>query len=40
MSLLLPQVLLRKRLDVRGASLRRLPRRFVAAWGAEAGRGP
>jgi len=38
MFLLLPQVLLRKRLDVRGASLRalrRLPRRFVAAWGAE-----
>ena len=42
MFLLLPQVLLRKRLDVRGASLRalrRLPRRFVAAWGAETGRG-
>ena len=41
MFLLLPQVNLRKRLDVRGASLRalrRLPRRFVAAWEAEAGR--
>lgn len=41
MFLLLPQVLLRKRLDVRGASLRalrRLPRRFVAAWGTETGR--
>jgi hypothetical protein len=41
MFLLLPQVLLAKRLDVRGASLRalrRLPRRFVAAWEAEAAR--
>ena len=41
MFLLLPQVKLAKRLDVRGASLcalRRLPRRFVAAWKAEAGR--
>ncbi|WP_135470747.1 DUF6441 family protein [Crenalkalicoccus roseus] len=41
MFLLLPQVTLRKRLDIRGASLRalrRLPRRFVAAWEAEAGR--
>ena len=41
MFLLLPQVTLRKRLDVRGAALRalrRLPRRFVTAWEAEAGR--
>jgi hypothetical protein len=41
MFLLLPQVKLTKRLDVRGASLRalrRLPGRFVAAWAAETGR--
>jgi hypothetical protein len=41
MFLLLPQVTPRKRLDVRGASLRalrRLPGRFVAAWEAEAAR--
>nr|WP_281419416.1 DUF6441 family protein [Falsiroseomonas tokyonensis] len=41
MFLLLPQVKLAKRLDVRGASLRalrRLPRRFVAAWEAETAR--
>ena len=41
MFLLLPQVKLAKRLDVQGASLRalrRLPRRFVAAWEAEVGR--
>jgi hypothetical protein len=41
MFLLLPQVKLGKRLDVRGASLRalrRLPGRFVAAWDAEARR--
>ena len=41
MFLLLPQVKLAKRLDVRGASLRalrRLPGRFVAAWEAEAAR--
>jgi hypothetical protein len=40
MFLLLPQVKLTKRLDVRGASLsalRRLPGRFVAAWAAETG---
>jgi hypothetical protein len=39
--LLLPQVKLAKRLDVRGASLRalrRLPGRFVAAWEAESRR--
>ncbi len=41
MFLLLPQVKLAKRLEVRGASLRalrRLPGRFVAAWEAEARR--
>jgi hypothetical protein len=41
MFLLLPQVKLTKRLDVKGAAergLRRLPGRFVAAWAAEAGR--
>ncbi|HEV7266149.1 MAG TPA: DUF6441 family protein [Falsiroseomonas sp.] len=41
MFLLLPQVKLAKRLDVRGAALRalrRLPRRFVTAWEAETGR--
>jgi len=41
MFLVLPQVKLAKRLDVRGASLhalRRLPWRFVAAWEAEARR--
>ncbi len=41
MFLLLPQVQLTKRLDVRGAAergLRRLPRRFVAAWERESGR--
>jgi len=41
MFLLLPQVKLAKRLDVRGAAergLRRLPGRFVAAWERESGR--
>ena len=41
MFLLLPQVRLAKRLDVQGAAeraLRRLPRRFVAAWERESGR--
>jgi hypothetical protein len=41
MFLLLPQVTLAKRLDVQGAAeraLRRLPRRFVAAWERESGR--
>lgn len=41
MFLLLPQVALRKRLDVKGAAdrgLRRLPGRFVAAWEREGGR--
>jgi hypothetical protein len=41
MFLLLPQVTLAKRLDVKGAAergLRRLPRRFVAAWERESGR--
>ncbi len=41
MFLLLPQVKLAKRLDVRGAAergLRRLPARFVAAWERESGR--
>jgi hypothetical protein len=41
MFLLLPQVQLRKRLDVKGAAergLRRLPARFVAAWERESGR--
>ena len=41
MFLLLPQVKLAKRLDVKGAAergLRRLPRRFVAAWERESGR--
>ncbi len=41
MFLLLPQVKLAKRLDVRGAALRalrRLPGRFVAAWEAESRR--
>jgi hypothetical protein len=41
MFLLLPQVKLQKRLDVRGAAergLRRLPVRFVAAWERESGR--
>ena len=41
MFLLLPQVALRKRLDVKGAAergLRRLPGRFVQAWEREAGR--
>jgi hypothetical protein len=41
MFLLLPQVQLAKRLDVKGAgerALRRLPGRFVAAWEREAGR--
>ncbi len=41
MFLLLPQVKLAKRLDVKGAAergLRRLPGRFVAAWEREAGR--
>jgi hypothetical protein len=41
MFLLLPQVQLPKRLDVKGAAergLRRLPRRFVAAWERESGR--
>ena len=41
MFLLLPQVTLAKRLDVRGAAergLRRLPRRFVVAWEHESGR--
>jgi hypothetical protein len=41
MFLLLPQVKLTKRLDVKGAAergRRRLPGRFVAAWAAEAGR--
>jgi hypothetical protein len=41
MFLLLRQVKLTKRLDVKGAAergLRRLPGRFVAAWAAEAGR--
>jgi hypothetical protein len=41
MFLLLPQVALAKRLDVKGAAergLRRLPRRFVATWERESGR--
>jgi hypothetical protein len=41
MFLLLPQVTLAKRLDVKGAAergLRRLPGRFVAAWERESGR--
>jgi len=41
MFLLLPQVTLTKRLDVKGAAergLRRLPARFVAAWERESGR--
>ena len=41
MFLLLPQVKLPRRLDVKGAAergLRRLPRRFVAAWERESGR--
>jgi hypothetical protein len=41
MFLLLPQVKLAKRLDVKGAAergLRRLPGRFVAAWERESGR--
>lgn len=41
MFLLLPQVTLAKRLDVQGVAvrgLRRLPRRFVAAWERESGR--
>ncbi|GGG39497.1 hypothetical protein GCM10010964_28820 [Caldovatus sediminis] len=41
MFLLLPQVKLAKRLDVKGAAergLRRLPERFVAAWERESGR--
>jgi hypothetical protein len=41
MFLLLPQVILSKRLDVKGAAergLRRLPGRFVAAWENESGR--
>ena len=41
MFLLLPQVALRKRLDVKGAAergLRRLPGRFVQAWKRESGR--
>ena len=41
MFLLLPQVKLAKRLDVKGAAergLRRLPARFVAAWERESGR--
>jgi hypothetical protein len=41
MFLLLPQVTLTKRLDVKGAAergLRRLPGRFVAAWERESGR--
>jgi hypothetical protein len=40
MFLLLPQVALAKRLDLKGAAergLRRLPRRFVAAWERESG---